>query len=121
MEPKSEPIQKRGLPLTTIAITLIASMVLAAIVAQAVSSKPEPGQAKDISGERYDALAGQLARIEQRIMKLESETTFKFTPISESGLSIDVGDAQVMYLLERLSRLEELEREKQETARVEAE
>ncbi len=120
MKSPSDQSQRSRLPFPAVALTLLASMGLAAVVAQFVSSRNEPTLLVDPSGDRMEEIVLRLQQLEQRHAEAGTETA----PVSESrrGPAVAPVSGQDPYDIdERLARLEEIEQTRQEAAQRRAE
>jgi len=122
MKSPSDQSQHLRLPFPVIALTLLASMGLAAVVAQLMSSRNEPTLLADPSDDRVEEIVIRLQQLEQRLLEAETEAALVSAYEPRGGPVVARVSGQDPYDIdERLARLEEIEQTRQEAAQRRAE
>ena len=120
MKSPSYQSQRSRLPFPAVALTLLASMGLAAVVAQLVSSRNEPMLLANPSDDRVEEIVIRLQRLERRLAEPDTETAPVSEPRDEPVVA-PVSGQDPYDIDERLARLEEIEQNRQEAAQRRAE
>ncbi len=109
------------MPFTAITLTLLASTGAAALVAQLISSRPEPTPLMSSSSERIDDIVIRLERIENRLAEINTQPAPASGPQVEPETEEIAGGQDTFGLGQRLARLEQIEQDRQDAAQRRAE
>lgn len=121
MKLTSSTSHRNRLPFTAITLTLLASTGAAALVAQLISSRPEPTPLMSSSSERIDEIVIRLERIENRLAEINTQPAPASGPQVEPETEEIAGGQDTFGLGQRLARLEQIEQDRQDAAQRRAE